>query len=314
MRSVGAVPNKRMRHRSNSSLRASGPVDLAGHGVWTASVDVRTRLAVLLAGAMVAGASSSYGQAPVIPVRDFGQSVIGAYEGWYPNPDGSFTLLAGYFNRNKEEQLDIPVGANNRIEPGGPDRGQPTHFLPRRQWGVFTITVPADFGDNVLTWTLTANGQSTSIPLKLDPQWAIEPLEDAAMGNAPPTVRFKEGGVAVQGPPRVVAASFETSVGDPLALPLWVTDDFYLRPTAGAATTRPPLGVGWSKFRGQGEVTFDDAQPEVPETGGLVTVVATFDNAGEYLLRAEVTDTTGRGGGGSQCCWTTAHVLVTVRP
>jgi len=267
-----------------------------------------------LACTLLAGATAGYAQAPVVPVREFGQSVIGAFEGWYPNPDGSFTLLAGYFNRNKEEQLDIPVGPNNRIEPGGPDRGQPTHFLPRRQWGVFTITVPGDFGDSVLTWTLTANGQSTTIPLKLDSQWAIEPLEDAAMGNTPPTVRFKEDGVAVQGPPRVVAASFETSVGDPLALPLWVADDFYLRPTAAAASTRPPLGVGWSKFRGQGEVTFDDAQPEVPETGGLVTVVATFDNAGEYLLRAEVTDTTGRGGGGSQCCWTTAHVLVTVHP
>src|SRR5512132_3605563 len=79
---------------------------------------------------------------PMEPVHDSGQSVTGAFEGWFPNPDGSFSLLVGYFNRNAKQTLDIPVGPNNRIEPGNPDQGQPTYFLPRRQWGVFTITVP----------------------------------------------------------------------------------------------------------------------------------------------------------------------------
>src|SRR5262245_57996485 len=73
------------------------------------------------------------------PIRESGQSVIGAFEGWYQNPDGTYSLLAGYFNRNSMQTLDIPVGPNNRIEPGGPDQGQPTQFLPRRQWGIFRI-------------------------------------------------------------------------------------------------------------------------------------------------------------------------------
>src|SRR5437867_4638305 len=107
-------------------------------------------------------------QLPLEPARDSGQSITGAYEGWYQNPDGSFSFLVGYYNRNQKEALDIPVGPNNRIEPGGPDQGQPTYFLPRRQWGVFTITVPKDFGDKKLTWTLTANGQTTSVPLSLN--------------------------------------------------------------------------------------------------------------------------------------------------
>src|SRR5262245_34486351 len=81
-------------------------------------------------------------QLPPEPIKDSGQSITGAFEGWYQNPDGTFTLLMGYMNRNGKETLDIPVGPNNRIEPGGPDQGQPTYFLPRRQWGVFTITVP----------------------------------------------------------------------------------------------------------------------------------------------------------------------------
>src|SRR5437867_3935548 len=93
-------------------------------------------------------------QLPLGPNRNAGEALTGAFEGWYYDTDGSQRLLVGYFNRNLKEVLDIPVGPNNRIEPGGPDYGQPTHFLARRQWGVFTIPVPRDFGDKRLTWTL----------------------------------------------------------------------------------------------------------------------------------------------------------------
>ena len=48
--------------------------------------------------------------------------------------------------------------------PGGPDQGQPTHFLTGRQWGMFAVKVPADFGTNKLTWTLVANGQTLDHP------------------------------------------------------------------------------------------------------------------------------------------------------
>src|ERR1019366_8748008 len=97
---------------------------------------------------------------PAEPLHDAGQSVTGAFEGWFKNPDGSFSLLFGYFNRNMKEEVDIPIGNDNRMEPGGPDQGQPTHFLPRRQWGVFTVTVPKDFGDKKITWTLIRNHQN----------------------------------------------------------------------------------------------------------------------------------------------------------
>src|ERR1700730_18415937 len=83
---------------------------------------------------------------PLEPLHQTRQSVTGAYWGWFRNQDGSFSFLLGYFNRNLKEDLVIPVGTNNRIDPGGPDQGQPTHFLSGRQWGVFTVTVPKDFG------------------------------------------------------------------------------------------------------------------------------------------------------------------------
>ena len=271
---------------------------------------VRVALSVAI---LVLGAGRSRAQAPIEPARDSGQSVIGAYEGWYEDADGSFTLLMGYFNRNMKEALDIPVGPDNQIEPGGPDQGQPTHFLPRRQWGAFTIAVSSDFGDKTLTWTLVAHGHSTVVPMSLSPLWRIEPFEDAAMGNTPPAVSFEQGGATFEGPPRGIAASFSTNGSDPVTLTLWVTDDMYRRPERRRTTT-PPLAAYWSKFRGPGGVTFDNPEPEVPETGGKVATMATFDTPGDYMLRAEVTDTSGRGGGGAQCCWTTVHVKVTVNP
>src|SRR5579863_5990681 len=72
-----------------------------------------------------------------------GQNVAPEFEGWEHNPDGTYSMVFGYLNRNYEEELDIPVGANNTVTPGG-DRGQPEHFYPRRQRFLFKVVVPAD--------------------------------------------------------------------------------------------------------------------------------------------------------------------------
>jgi hypothetical protein len=73
-------------------------------------------------------ATQSRDAMPLEPVARSGESVTPAFEGWYPNPDRSFSLLLGYYNRNQTQVLDIPAGPNNRIEPGGPDQGQPPIF------------------------------------------------------------------------------------------------------------------------------------------------------------------------------------------
>src|SRR5256885_1967133 len=89
-----------------------------------------------------------------------GQDVVPYFEGWIHNKDGSFDLVFGYFNRNWEEELAIPAGADNIVEPGGPDRAQPTYFLARRQGWVYRVRVPSDFGKGVVTWTIRANGKT----------------------------------------------------------------------------------------------------------------------------------------------------------
>ncbi len=126
-------------------------------------------------------------QLPSEPRRQFGAGITGAFEGWFENPDGSRGFLVGYLNRNTTQVLDVPIGPNNRIEPGGPDMGQPTHFLPGRRYGMFAVPVPKDFtAEQRLTWTIVANGQTTSIPLRLHPDYVVSPFKEIAAGNTPP--------------------------------------------------------------------------------------------------------------------------------
>ena len=89
-----------------------------------------------------------------------GQHTEVAYEGWQENDDGTITFTYGYFNHNWEEELDIPIGENNHFTTGNPDRGQPTHFLPRRNRFTFDVIIPADFAEtDELAWEVTsANG------------------------------------------------------------------------------------------------------------------------------------------------------------
>jgi hypothetical protein len=288
---------------------------------------LRHALTGVIAAAMLAVASAQ-SQAPLLPLgpnRNAGEAVTGAFEGWYYRPDGSVALLVGYFNRNLKQVVDIPVGPNNRIEPGGPDYGQPTHFLPRRQWAVFAIPVPKDFGDRKLTWTIVANGQTTVIPLSVHPQYQVEPFEEKGMGNTPPTLRFEPGGPVYTGPPSGIAASLTTTVSEPLPLTVWVTDKpakfsaNVTRPPAGSGgargrAPRPDLALSWSLHRGPADVTFANAKPAIDKAAdGKTTTTATFTAPGEYLLRVQANDISGEGGGGFQCCWTSAHVKVTVK-
>lgn len=270
-------------------------------------------VAMAAAGVVIVGRAQTQSVLPLEPAARSGQSVTPAFEGWYPNPDGSVDLLLGYYNRNDTQVLDIPVGPNNRIEPGGPDMGQPTHFLPHRQYGVFTVTVPKDFGTKRLTWTITANGQTMSVPIGIIKDYKVEPLEDAAMGNTPPVVRFQPGGPTHTGPPRGVTTSLTARVAAPLELPVWATDKPAKRagpPTPGAHA--PDLAVSWSVFRGPGAVAFANVKPDINKADGKSSTTATFGAPGEYILRLQANDSSGDGGSGFQCCWTNALVKVTV--
>ena len=251
---------------------------------------------------------------PLEPARERGVSISPAFEGWYENADGSFSLLVGYFNRNKSETFDIPVGPNNRVEPGDIDQGQPTHFAIGRNWGVFVIKVPKDVGTKTVTWTIVSNGEAQSIPLGVTKGYTITPFEEAGMGNKPPVLTFAEGGPKFTGPPVAVATTLSGTVGQPVALDVWVTDAKEQK--AGLPSKRPETSVAnvsFHKFRGPGKVTFDPARAPVAAQGDKVSTKATFSLPGEYLLRVQGNDESGEGGAGFQCCWTNTYVKVSVK-
>jgi len=249
-------------------------------------------------------------------LREKGTSITPALEGWYHGKDGSVNVLVGYLNRNTKTEFDIPVGPNNRVDPGGPDQGQPTHFMPGRQWGVFSVRLPKDLGDKKLTWTLVANGFTNTITLHTKPEYIIEPYEDAANKNTPPAIKFDATGKTFSGPPSGIAATYAATVNAPLTLDAWVTDEpAKINVTIFPGFTPPQPSVKWSVFRGPGAVKIDPVSPKIDAAAaGKISTTATFSVAGDYILRLQANDSTGEGGGGFQCCWTNAHVRVTVKP
>lgn len=230
-----------------------------------------------------------------------GQGVSPVYEGFDINPDGSFNMWFGYMNRNYEEGVELPVGPNNTFEPGG-DRGQPTHFVPRRHKDVFSVTVPKDFGDRTLIWKLNAHGQAQQVTATLKPVWQIDRRRTTRGGNSekissnlPPAVEVKASATAL-------ARAGSTT------LSLSATDD-------GLPKRRgEPVGLTamWAKYRGPGDVKF--SAPSAKLEGGKATTTATFTEPGEYILQAVVDDGSGESAGnfGYHCCWTNAQIKVTV--
>ena len=167
-----------------------------------------------------------------------GQNVAPAFEGWERNDDGSFSFLFGYMNRNWLEEIDVSIGEHNSFSPGPADRGQPTHFLPRRNRFVFKVRVPADWGDQELVWTLTSNGVTEHAYATLRPDYVVDNVvimsETGALGagssnatvrgNQPPTI-------TLEGP-----AEREASVGVPVNITVLVEDDGLLRSRRRAPT------------------------------------------------------------------------------
>ena len=247
-----------------------------------------------------------------------GQTVAPAYEGWEQNPDGSFNLLFGYFNRNWEEETHVPIGPNNTIEPGGPEQGQPTRFFPRRNKFIFKVRVPKDFGNKEIVWTLTTQGKTERAYATLKPDYKIDKrvymtnmhmrlnvadypeFDQDMIDDVAPVVRL-EG-----------SAQRTVKIGEPLSLTAFVSDDGKMKarptPKGGANdsdVTALGLRVAWFVYRGGGPAAFEPEQfkvwqdknpggnspwtpgwapPPLP-ADGMHPVKVTFDQPGNYTIR-----------------------------
>ena len=254
-------------------------------------------------------------QLPLASIRSSGQTVTPVFEGWYKNPDGTFSISFGYFNRNGGEIVQIPIGSDNFLEPGDQDQGQPTEFQPRRHWGVFAMKVPADFGLKEVVWTLKVRGRTYAIPGSLHANWQIDALEgEAGSGNTPPVLKFSESGAEGSGPLGVTGGPITTKVATPLPLPVWTRDDGKASGSIGSpGRTAEPVVLTWFKHRGPGSVTFEPSSSKVDAGGGRAETLASFSEAGEYVVRVRANDASGVANAGhAQCCWTNGFVKVTV--
>ena len=277
-------------------------------------VVVGVGLLVLLAGATLPVRA----QLPFAAVKSSGQTVTPAFEGWYRNPDGTFSISFGYFNRNADEVVQIPIGPDNFIEPGDANQGQPTEFQPRRNWGVFAIKVPAGFGEKKITWTLKFRGATYAIPGNLHPNWQIDALEgEAGYGNTPPVVKFAADGPEARGPGGITAGPVTATTSQPLALTVWASDDGKgpaAAGRAGAAPAAPVVTLAYFKHQGPGKVTFTPATGRAAAAGGQANTSVAFSAPGDYILRVRATDISGVANAGhAQCCWTNGFVKVSVK-
>jgi hypothetical protein len=76
--------------------------------------------------------------------------------------------------------------------------------------------------------------------------------------------------------------------------------------------------VSWHKHKGPGEITYDTDEIRLQNNGDPKLFVeaktnAYFSEPGEYMVRGQINDASGNGGGGDLCCWTTAFVRVNIK-
>ena len=222
------------------------------------------------------------------PYFEHGRGIAPAYEGFEQNADGSYTMYFGYMNEKWEEELYVPIGANNAFSPGPSDRGQPTRFLPRRNRMVFGVEVPVDFGDQELVWTLiTREGVTQKAYGSLRKDYVLEPI--TVQSESGTVAGGRENGADVQSnvPPRInlVGERIRTArVGQPVILEAVVEDDGQpksrryrvafeeedsprerldkaLRPPIRGTVDRVVgLYFGWHIYRGDGIASFTPAQ------------------------------------------------------
>jgi len=289
--------------------------------------ELRSGQAVSRGVVVCAAVASLFAARTIAQTYSSGQPVWPAFEGWEKNADGTTSFVFGYMNDNWAEELNVPIGPENNIQPGGPDLGQPTHFQPRRNRFTFRVTAPKDLGDKEMIWTLTTQGKAQKAYASHRLDLLIENIDimsetgalDAGFtnpelrGNKPPTVQ-------VEG-----AKARTAKVGEAVELVAVTTDDGiprarYLANPTPPTVFRPPqrpvpgktngLHLSWFVYRGAGAVTFDPKQiktwedtrsganspwapawvaPPVPD-GGKYVVHATFTDPGTYVLCARADD------------------------
>mgnify|MGYP002779337959 CR=1 FL=1 len=245
-------------------------------------------------------------------LRPTGQPVVPIFEGWLAREDGGRDLCFGYFNLNLEEDIEIPIGPDNNIEPASLNGRQPTHFdeVPdshRRYYCTFTVALPPEAADDSVVWTLRQDGVTYSVPGDASvAEYRLEGLAQPSRGVVAPVLRFEGfSGKEGRGLAGLTAGPVNARVGVPLVVAAEVTGP-------DESTLSNPL-VLWKKHQGPGAVSFSAEDVRLDEGETKATTQVTFAAPGTYTIRVQAVDG-GRRSFGFACCWTNGYLTVEVAP
>jgi hypothetical protein len=240
-------------------------------------------------------------------IRPAGGPVVPIYDGWYQNPDGTYTLCFGYYSVNSEEDLTIPLGPDNFIEPREYDGLQPDYFerIPerpfayRRRYCAFSVRVPETFTENdEVVWTLRrGRGEVLTVPGRLTSWYVLDEPRSPGMQNTAPVLRIEPDGPAGQGRNGVFAGPVRARVGVSLELSVSIDHE------------ADELWVGWAKHQGPADVAFSE-QNTMTDSEKRASTRATFAEPGEYLIRVQTIDSLADLE--FFCCWTNGYIRVIV--
>ena len=224
-----------------------------------------------------------------------GQDVSPTFDGWEDNADGTYSFYFGYLNRNSQEDLDVPIGPENKFDLGDGDQGQPTHFYPGRRWFVFKVVVPKDWPkDKRLVWALTNRGRTNLSKGWLQPEWEIDQLLISKNAISDPFLRTSNSNPSPDNRAPVITGVATQTITLPAAAALKVTatDDGLPKPGPGDRGGRVQgVQVRWIFFRGPGKVQFDpDLSPAVYGKPLISETKVNFGAPGKYRIRAIATD------------------------
>ncbi len=276
-----------------------------------------------------------------------GLPVIPVMEGWVANPDGTTTISFGTINRNEEDDIDIPVGENNYIEPAKYNGMQPTHFPSGRRTGIFTVTVPEAETDEDVWWYLkTGDSEVLKVPGRHGiSAYELDFIRPRPQGSLQPLAGFGEDGDLAAGLAGQVGTYPNTvTAGSPATLTINVRDPSERDLTDPRFEEPLPVGVHFGKYQGTGDVEFTVHEttvvpepPEIPDNvpanfrnrfrapgpeevsveggEGVARVYATFSEPGDYIIHVKVENfKASDSSNGDQCCWTNMYVRVAVTP
>ncbi|PWU08024.1 MAG: hypothetical protein C5B51_08610 [Terriglobia bacterium] len=224
-----------------------------------------------------------------------GQDVSPTFDGWESNPDGSFTMYFGYYNRNSEEEVDVPLGPENSFDWGNGDQGQPTHFYAGRRWFVFRVLVPKDWPrEKRLVWTLTNKGRTNVSKGWLQPEWEVDKLLISKNAISDNFLRTSNSNPTADNMAPVITGCAAQTVTLPSAATLTATatDDGLPKPGLGDRGGRVEgVLIRWIHYRGPGPVRFDpDVSPAVYGKPVSSETKVSFTAPGDYRIRAIATD------------------------